>query len=78
MTKQQKNIAEAINTLKSEGFRVTEATAEMARLERNGNWIEVMRDESSYMAYTLGGNEWTLNMGPSFLQDAVEFAVGAY
>ena len=78
MIETMKKLLNAINTLKSEGFAVTGQCASYVRLKKNGNWVDLSRDGSSYLAYNLDGREHCLDVDAEDLGWTVEFAVANF
>ncbi len=71
-------VSKAIKVLSQEGFELMESSAHLVRLGRNGNWIEIERDGSSYMAYNLSGNEYAYTVVPHQLNCAVQVALDLF
>jgi len=78
MTNPRIKLANAINTLKLNGFVVCAQSPSRVRLKRNENWVEIERDESSFLAYNLEGKEYFLDVDPEDLDWTVKFAVATF
>ena len=78
MTNPKQNLIDSINTLKSNGFTVCAQSPSCVRLKKNGNWIEIDRDECSFLAYNIDGKEYFIETDAVDLKRAVSLAVDLY